>query len=94
MYSKLEKIPDHLLEKYFELTDLSLFELPEQRAIARNSRLDIAQYHGRKQQSLLSKRDVITRREVSVGSTASLPQETRLISRLYQNFPSQSRVSR
>jgi len=28
---KLEKIPDHLLEKYFELlTDLSLFELPEQ----------------------------------------------------------------
>jgi len=31
MYSKLEKIPDHLLEKYFELlTDLSLFELPEQ----------------------------------------------------------------
>jgi len=57
MYSKLEKIPDHLLEKYFELlTDLSLFELPEQRAIARNSRPDIVtQYHGKKQQSLLSK---------------------------------------
>ena len=42
MYSKLEKIPDHLLGQYFELlTDLSLVELPE-------LALDIVtQYHGR-----------------------------------------------
>jgi len=50
---QLEKIPDHLLEKYFELlTDLSLFELPEQRAIA-SSRFIVTQYHGKS--SLLSK---------------------------------------
>ena len=49
MYSKLEKIPDHLLEKYFELlTNLPLEQLPEtprdrQKLLA----LDIVtQYHG------------------------------------------------
>jgi len=74
MYSKLEKIPDHLLEKYFELlTDLSLFELPEQRAIARNSRLDIVtQYHG-KAKACSASSDVIVTRAGGVGSTASLP---------------------
>jgi len=37
MYSKLEKIPDHLLEQYFELlTDLPLIKLPEQPLIAKN----------------------------------------------------------
>ncbi|AFZ30942.1 tyrosyl-tRNA synthetase [Gloeocapsa sp. PCC 7428] len=49
MYSKLEKIPDHLLEQYFELlTDLPLDRLPEnprdrQKLLALNI---VAQYHG------------------------------------------------
>lgn len=50
MYSKLEKIPDHLLGQYFELlTDLSLVELPEQpRDRQKLLALDIVtQYHGR-----------------------------------------------
>ncbi|NJL88083.1 MAG: tyrosine--tRNA ligase [Leptolyngbyaceae cyanobacterium SM1_1_3] len=49
MYSKLEKVPDHLIEQYFELlTDLSLTNLPEsprdrQKALA----LEITgQFHG------------------------------------------------
>jgi len=87
MYSKLEKIPDHLLEKYFELlTDLSLFELPEQpRDRQKLLGLDITQYHG-KEGSFSASSDVITR-QGSVGCRCL--QETRLISRLYQNFPSQ-----
>ncbi len=49
MYSKLEKIPDHLLEQYFELlTDLPLDQLPEkprdrQKLLALNI---VTQYHG------------------------------------------------
>ncbi len=50
MYSKLEKIPDHLLEQYFELlTNLPLEQLPEQpRDRQKLLALDIVtQYHGR-----------------------------------------------
>ncbi len=49
MYSKLEKIPDHLIGQYFELlTDLPLDQLPEnprerQKLLALNI---VAQYHG------------------------------------------------
>jgi tyrosyl-tRNA synthetase len=49
MYSKLEKTPDHLLEKYFELlTNLPLDQLPEaprdrQKQLALNI---VTQYHG------------------------------------------------
>lgn len=49
MYSKLEKIPDHLLEQYFELlTNLPLETLPEKpRDRQKLLALDIvAQYHG------------------------------------------------
>jgi len=49
MYSKLEKIPDHLLEQYFELlTNLPLATLPEKpRDRQKLLALDIvAQYHG------------------------------------------------
>lgn len=49
MYSKLEKIPDHLLEQYFELlTNLPLDTLPEKpRDRQKLLALDIvAQYHG------------------------------------------------
>ncbi len=51
MYQKLEKIPDHLIEQYFELlTDLSLNQLPEnprdrQKLLARDI---VRQYHGEK----------------------------------------------
>jgi tyrosyl-tRNA synthetase len=58
MYSKLEKIPDHLLGKYFELlTDLHLEQLPEnprdrQKLLA----LDIVtQYHGKEAANLAQK---------------------------------------
>lgn len=50
MYSKLEKIPDHLLEQYFELlTNLPLDQLPEQpRDRQKLLALDIvSQYHGK-----------------------------------------------
>lgn len=50
MYSKLEKIPDHLLEQYFELlTDLPLDQLPEQpRDRQKLLALDlVTQYHGK-----------------------------------------------
>ncbi len=49
MYSKLEKVPDHLIEQYFELlTDLPLEKLPENpRERQKQLALDvIAQYHG------------------------------------------------
>jgi tyrosyl-tRNA synthetase len=78
MYSKLEKIPDHLLEKYFELlTDLSLFELPEQpRDRQKLLGLDIVtQYHGKEAANLAQQAamSLVTRGGVSVGGTASLP---------------------
>lgn len=50
MYSKLEKIPDHLLEQYFELlTNLPVEQLPEQpRDRQKLLALDIVtQYHGK-----------------------------------------------
>lgn len=50
MYSKLEKIPDHLLEQYFELlTNLPLEQLPQQpRDRQKLLALDIvSQYHGK-----------------------------------------------
>jgi tyrosyl-tRNA synthetase len=50
MYSKLEKIPDHLLGQYFELlTDLPLDQLPEQpRDRQKLLAVDIvSQYHGK-----------------------------------------------
>ena len=62
MYSKLEKVPDHLLKQYFELlTDLPLEQLPEnprdqQKLLAVNV---VSHYHGEEaaklaQQSALS----------------------------------------
>lgn len=55
MYSKLEKIPDHLLQKYFELlTDLPLEQLPDnprdrQKLLAVEI---VTQYHGKEAASL------------------------------------------
>jgi len=75
MYSKLEKIPDHLLEKYFELlTDLSLFELLNNARSPETSRLDIVtQYHGKEAAKLAQQARCHSYAGRGVGSTASLP---------------------
>lgn len=77
MYSKLEKIPDHLLLDYFELlTNLPLDELPEQPRLRQKLlALDIVtQYHGEEaamkaQQAAVS---LVTGRGMPLAGTASM----------------------
>ncbi len=76
MYSKLEKIPDHLLGQYFELlTDLHLEQLPEnprdrQKLLA----LDIVtQYHG-KEAAKLAQKAAISLVQGDTTNTSAVPE--------------------
>lgn len=76
MYSKLEKIPDHLLQNYFELlTDLPLEQLPDnprdrQKLLAVEI---VTQYHG-KESATLAQKAAVSLFQKDTSNTSAVPE--------------------